>query len=91
MSIHPEYQRQGLGSKLMQHVCEDIDRHNRYGFVSGSPAGVRLYSRFGFEPVGRVETPYGPITSMLRQPKTVQGCGGEQAKELADQPYSPVE
>ena len=91
MSIRPEYQRRGFGSRLIKHICEDIDHHNRHGFVLGSPAGVRLYSRFGFEPVGQVETPYGPITSMLRRHKTVQGCGGEQAKELADQPYSPIE
>jgi predicted N-acetyltransferase YhbS len=66
MSIRPEYQRRGLGSILMQHVCEDMDRHNRYGYVLASPAGVRLYSKFGFEAVGQVDTPYGPITSMLR-------------------------
>jgi GNAT superfamily N-acetyltransferase len=67
MSIRPEYQRQGLGSVLMQHVCEDTDRHGRYGYVLSSPAGVRLYSMFGFEVVGKVDTPYGPITSMLRR------------------------
>jgi ribosomal protein S18 acetylase RimI-like enzyme len=66
MSIRPEYQGQGLGSLLMQHICEDMDRHGRHGYVLASPAGVGLYSKFGFEIVGRVETPYGPISSMLR-------------------------
>lgn len=66
MSIRPEYQRQGHGTMLMQHICEDVDRHGRYGYVLASPAGVRLYSKFGFEAVGQVDTPYGPITSMLR-------------------------
>jgi len=70
MSICPEYQRQGLGSMLMQHICEDMDRHGRHGYVLASPAGVRLYSKFGFEAVGQVDTPYGPITSMLRQRPT---------------------
>lgn len=73
MSICPEYQRHGLGSTLMQHICEDIDRRDRYGYVLASPAGVSLYSKFGFEAVGQVDTPYGPITSMLRKP----GRGGE--------------
>ncbi|KAL2173945.1 uncharacterized protein P884DRAFT_317179 [Thermothelomyces heterothallicus CBS 202.75] len=53
MSIRPEYQRQGLGSILMQHICEDMDRHARYGYVLASPARVRLYSKFGFEAVGK--------------------------------------
>ncbi|KAK4103818.1 hypothetical protein N658DRAFT_420214, partial [Parathielavia hyrcaniae] len=69
MSICPEYQRQELGSMVMQHICQDMDRHDRYGFVLASPAGVRLYSysKFGFGAVSQVDTPYGPITSMLRQ------------------------
>ncbi|KAK4146136.1 uncharacterized protein C8A04DRAFT_25946 [Dichotomopilus funicola] len=67
LSIRPDYQRLGLGSALMHHICEDIDRHGRYGNVLSSPAGVRLYSKFRFEVVGRVETPYGPISSMLRR------------------------
>ncbi|KAL2195591.1 hypothetical protein P885DRAFT_70216 [Corynascus similis CBS 632.67] len=46
MSICSEYQRQGLGSMLMQHICEDMD------------PGVGLYSKFGFEAVGQVDTPY---------------------------------
>jgi hypothetical protein len=53
----------------MRHICEGIDHHGRYGYVLASPAGVRLYARFGFKPVGQVDTPYGPITSMLRQPQ----------------------
>ncbi|KAK4111694.1 hypothetical protein N656DRAFT_790309 [Canariomyces notabilis] len=66
MSVCPEYQRQGLGSILMQHICEDMDRLGRHGYVLASPVGVKLYSKFGFEAVGQVDTPYGPITSMLR-------------------------
>lgn len=66
MSICPEYQRQGLGSMLMQSIVEDMDCHGWYGYVLASPVGVRLYSVFGFEVVGQVDTSYGPITSMLR-------------------------
>lgn len=51
----------------MQHILEDMDRYGRYGYVLTAPAGVGLYSKFGFEVVGQVDTPYGPITSMLRR------------------------
>lgn len=67
MSICPEYRRQGLGSMLMQHIVEDMDRHDRYSYVLASPAGVRVYSKSGFEAVGQVVTLYGPLTSMLRR------------------------
>ncbi|KAL2183710.1 hypothetical protein L209DRAFT_737260 [Thermothelomyces heterothallicus CBS 203.75] len=44
MSIHPEYQRQGLGSMLMQHICEDIDRHARqHATPVPSPQFSRLH------------------------------------------------
>ena len=32
-----------------------------------SPAGVRLYGKFGFKDVGTVNTIHGTFTSMLRQ------------------------
>lgn len=55
---------------MMQYICDKMDRHDRYGYVLASPAGVRLYSKFGFEVVGRVDTPEGPITSMLRRQRS---------------------
>ncbi|KAI5925524.1 acyl-CoA N-acyltransferase [Camillea tinctor] len=38
-------------------------KYQRQGIA---PEGARLYEKFGFEIVGRVKTPYGAITSMLR-------------------------
>ncbi|KAI5865851.1 acyl-CoA N-acyltransferase [Durotheca rogersii] len=67
MAVNPKYQRQGIGSAMMQRICEEIDQHGRYAYVLAAPDGVRLYTKFGFEIVGRVETPQGIITSMLRQ------------------------
>ncbi len=52
----------------MRHIVEEMDLEDRYGYVLASPAGVGLYSKFGFEVAGQVETPHGFITSMLRQP-----------------------
>ncbi|KAH7242934.1 hypothetical protein B0J15DRAFT_565869 [Fusarium solani] len=67
MSVHPDHQRQGLGSKMLEQVCIEIDRLRWPAFVMASPAGVRLYAKFGFDVVGRVETSEGAFTSMLRQ------------------------
>ncbi|POR33930.1 Uncharacterized protein TPAR_05883 [Tolypocladium paradoxum] len=67
MSVHPDHQRQGLGSKMLERVCDEIDRLGWPAFVMASPAGVRLYAKFGFDVVGRVETCEGAFTSMFRQ------------------------
>jgi GNAT superfamily N-acetyltransferase len=67
MSVHPDHQLQGLGSKMLEQVCVEIDRLRWPAFVMASPAGVRLYAKFGFDVVGRVETSEGAFTSMLRQ------------------------
>ncbi|KAJ5826322.1 hypothetical protein N7474_003460 [Penicillium riverlandense] len=69
MSVNPDYQRQGIGSMLMQRICEEANLHGRQAYVLASPEGVRLYAKFGFQVVGGVDTPQGTITSMLRQPQ----------------------
>jgi ribosomal protein S18 acetylase RimI-like enzyme len=66
MGVNPRYQRQGIGSMMMRRICEETDRHGRCAYVLAAPEGVRLYAKFGFEIVGRVQTPQGIITSMLR-------------------------
>jgi predicted N-acetyltransferase YhbS len=67
MAVHPDHQRQGIGSKLMERVCEEIDRHGRHGYVLASPEGFHLYSKFGFMKLKEVKIGNGLITSMLRQ------------------------
>lgn len=67
MSVHPNYQSQGLGSKMLERVCDEIDKLGWPAFVMASPAGVRLYSKFGFDVVSLVETCEGVFTTMLRQ------------------------
>lgn len=66
MSVYPHYQRQGLGSKMLERVCDEIDKLGWPAFVMASPAGVRLYAKFGFDVVGLVETSEGAFTNMLR-------------------------
>ncbi|KAI1466500.1 acyl-CoA N-acyltransferase [Daldinia caldariorum] len=67
ISVDPAYQRQGVGSMLMQWGCEEADRNERDAFVLASPAAVRLYTKFGFEVVGKVETTEGTFRSMFRK------------------------
>lgn len=43
MSAHPDHQRQGLGSEMLERVCDEMDRLGWPAFVMASPAGVRLY------------------------------------------------
>ena len=63
--MHPDHQHQGLGSKMLERVCDEIDRLEWPAFVMASPAGVRLYAKFGFDVVGGVKTSEGAFTSMF--------------------------
>lgn len=67
MAVRPDFQRRGIGSMMLQSVRDETDKvPGRCAYVLAAPEGVRLYSSFGFEVVGEVETPYGNILSMLR-------------------------
>jgi predicted N-acetyltransferase YhbS len=73
ISVNPVYQRQGIGSILLQWGTEEADAHGRDSFVIASPAGVRLYAKFGFKVVGEVQTPTGTFTSMFRKAQLNEG------------------
>ena len=66
MAVDPNHQRQGVGSMLMKIFCDYVDGNALDAFVLSSPAGIRLYSKFGFRAVGVLETKHGNFTSMLR-------------------------
>lgn len=70
--VHPDYQRQGLGTRLLKTLSEEFDRMQRQILVSAAPAGVPLYRKFGFQTFSVVQTPKGDITTMLRQPRKFQ-------------------
>ena len=70
ISVNPVYQRQGIGSILLQWGTKEADAHGRDSFLISSPAGVRLYSKFGFEVVGEIHTPTGIFTSMFREARS---------------------
>lgn len=67
LSVDPKYQRQGIGSMLLQWGCEEADAHGRSSFLMASPAGISLYTKFGFKAVRDVYTSTGTFTSMFRE------------------------
>lgn len=67
VSVHPNHQKQGIGSVMMELICKEADKHNSHLYVLASPAGVHLYSKFDFKAVNQVNTEKGVITSMLRK------------------------
>jgi ribosomal protein S18 acetylase RimI-like enzyme len=70
ISVDPKYQRQGAGAMLMQWGCDDVDANGQDAFVMASPAGIRLYEKYGFTKVGEVVTTKGTFTSMLRESRS---------------------
>ena len=56
ISVDPKYQRQGVGSMLLKWGCDMADRCGQGAFLIASPAGIPLYSKFGFKIVGEVWT-----------------------------------
>jgi len=67
ISVAPAYQRQGVGSMLMQWGCEEGDRNGQDAYILASPAAIRLYAKFGFEVAGEVRTNNSVFTSMFRK------------------------
>ncbi|KAJ5831795.1 acyl-CoA N-acyltransferase [Penicillium riverlandense] len=67
VAVNPMYQRRGIGSMLMKWACEEADKAHRDGILLSSPAGIQLYTKFGFEKVSEVRTPKGSLYSMFRK------------------------
>lgn len=52
LAVEPQYQGQGVGSALLQRLCDHLDRHQALGYLeTDKPENVRLYRRFGFDTV----------------------------------------
>jgi GNAT superfamily N-acetyltransferase len=81
--VHPEYQRRGAGSMMVQWGADLADQLMLPAWVEASPFGHGLYARYGFEDVDHVKvvtkTMAGEYTPM-RRPLKVKGFSG---KELA--------
>src|SRR5690606_24012032 len=78
---------QGIGTRLMEAVCERLDRCGGVGYLeTDKPENVRLYRRGGFEEAGRQRVLGVDTWFMLRHPRCPgpphcawirRGAGGE--------------
>lgn len=74
LAVHPDHQRRGIGSKLLNWGLERARREGVRVGTEASPAGKGLYEKFGFEVVrevvwdeGRGEEGRSPV--MLWEPR----------------------
>ena len=74
LSVNPAHQRKGAGSLLMEWGCGQADTGGQDMFLLASPAGIRLYEKFGFRALSSIEVKGDKFTSMLRTPDGI--CKG---------------
>lgn len=64
LATHPDYQRRGAGSALMEWGCKMADEAGVAAYVDASKSGAPLYEKFGF--VDKSEPDAGDVASMVR-------------------------
>jgi GNAT superfamily N-acetyltransferase len=69
MIVHPDYQRRGIGTKLLAEVCSLADKVGQDIYLESSPRGTKLYLNAGFDRIGDIEMLDGAyvIVCMLRK------------------------
>jgi GNAT superfamily N-acetyltransferase len=69
MIVHPDYQRRGIGTKLLAEVCSLADKVGQDIYLESSPRGTKLYLNAGFDRIGDIEMLDGAyvIACMLRK------------------------
>ena len=68
IAVEPDAQGRGIGSRLMELYCEDLDRTGAAGFLETDKSrNVRFYERFGFE-VTSTEAILGVENWFMRRP-----------------------
>lgn len=69
IGVDAPWQRRGLGSLLLSHALEQVDReHSRAYLETAAPANIPLYQRHGFELVGRIEVSSAPVLYPMVRP-----------------------
>jgi hypothetical protein len=70
--VHPEYERQGYGAKVMVKVREAMDERRAHGFALASQDAVAFYLRLGFRPAVSFRIIHGSfsggLVGMVRKP-----------------------
>jgi len=77
--VDPEWQRRGIGERLLRGVLSIVDEKGWEAFIDASPAGLGLYKKLGWEEVGRKVVDLGAYggekgtlatnVSLVRKPK----------------------
>ncbi|RFU29437.1 hypothetical protein B7463_g6908, partial [Scytalidium lignicola] len=76
LATRMEYQGKGAGGKLIRWGLEKADEEDVETYLEGSPDGVPIYRRFGFEEVGRLNVFEGKFVEVfMLRPKQ----GGKKA------------
>ncbi len=70
IATDPAFQGKGLGAALMTETLKKCDEDGRPAYLESTKvANVPFYKRFGFEPVGLIETDHTPpLFPMFRHP-----------------------
>lgn len=79
MNVHPDYQRRGLGQRLMEQALKDADRDGAQTFLTASDAGKRLYVKSSFVDLETKSLDFVHLgaggtrntTAMMREPKSI--------------------
>lgn len=72
--VLPQYQRQGIATKLLRWGAEYSDREGIVGWLNARPAGLPMYRKAGWVPVNTVsyslpDVHVAPVVQMLRKPQ----------------------
>lgn len=81
LATNPEYQRKGLGKRLLAYGCEIADNEGARVYLESSKVAQPLYVSMGFAEVGDFEIDlekFGgegvePVKLMVRNPKDDRG------------------
>jgi len=71
LAVLPARQGEGIGSRLLQHFCDSVDRLGAAAYLeTATRDNVRLYERFGFSVTGEVSVLGVPTWLMWRPAST---------------------
>lgn len=60
--MRPEYQRKGLGGRLLQPILDIADKEQRKTYIEASIKGIGLYKKMGWVEIGEImidQRPHG--------------------------------
>ena len=71
IGVDPAHQGKGHGDVLMTHALARCDRDHAPAYLeSSNPRNIPFYRRYGFEPLGAIQTGSSPtLVPMLRRPR----------------------